>query len=246
VCVPFQWDDPWTDEVDPITLCDTIVEPTLRKGNGPGPGSLAPEGAKYHLEYRGAILTFRKRYTNGWDLMASYTYSKTEGINTRPHDAGALGQGLPVFTADSGSDPNDWHNAEHLLQGDRTHMFRIQSNVDLGWGLRASGVLNIQSGRPYLRLAHITGPVTGRAITLTADASDDLRLPSQTILDLGLQKTFTLGANVDLDIGLQLLNALNDDAVEYFSDWILFPGEDYSPSDWLSPRRLQIKLKLAF
>jgi outer membrane receptor protein involved in Fe transport len=246
VCEPFFWDDPWTEEVDQIELCEVLVEPTLRKGNGPGPGSLAAPGAKYYLEYKGAILTFRKRYTNGWDLMASYTYSKTKGINPRPHDDGDLGQGLQPFTADTGSDPVDWYNSDHLLNGDRTHMFRVQSNVDIGWGLRVSGVLNIQSGRPYLRLAFINGPVTGRAITLTADKSEDLRFPSQKILDLGLQKTFGLGSNVNLDIGLQVLNVLNEDAPEYWVDWILFPGEDYEARDWVSPRRLQLKFKLAF
>ncbi len=245
-CLPFLWDDPWTEDVvEQVPLCETIVEPTRRKGNGPGPGSLAP-GETYHIDYRGAIVTFRKRYTNGWDLMASYTYSKTDGINARPHDAGTLGQGLPVFSTDSGSDPNDWYNAEHLLQGDRTHMFRVQSNVDIGWGLRLSGVLNLQSGRPYLRLAQVVAPVTGQALTITADASEDLRMPSQAILDLGLQKTIGLGGNVDLDIGLQMLNVLNEDAPEYWAKWILFPGQDFEPLSWVSPRRLQVKLQLAF
>ena len=244
-CEPFLWDDPYTEGVDQIPLCETLVEPTLFKGNGPGPGSLAP-GETYHIDYKGAILTFRKRYTDGWDLMASYTYSRTEGINSRPHDAGALGQGLPMFAADTGSDVNDWYNAKHLLQGDRTHMFRVQSNVDIGWGLRASGVLNLQSGRPYLRLAFVNGPITGRAITITADDSEDLRMPSQAILDLGLQKTFQLGSGVYCDIGLQLLNALNEDAAEYFASWLLFPGQEFEDASWVSPRRLQIKLKLAF
>ncbi len=245
-CQPFLWDDPWTEGVvEQIQLCETTVEPTRHKGNGPGPGSLAPD-AKYHIDYKGAVVTFRRRYSDGWDLMASYTYSRTEGINARPHDNGALGQGLMPFTTDSGSDPNDWYNSNHLLQGDRTHMFRVQSNVDVGWGVRLSGVLNLQSGRPYLRLAQVVGPTTGQALTITADASEDLRLPSQAILDLGVQKTFSLGRNVDLDIGLQLLNALNEDAVEYYSTWTLFQGQNFEPSSWVSPRRLQIKLKLAF
>ena len=61
-----------------------------------------------------------------------------------------------------------------------------------------------------------------------------------------MQKTFGLGGNVDLDIGLQLLNAFNEDAVEYFSTWNLFPGQNFEPSSWVSPRRLQIKVKLGF
>jgi outer membrane receptor protein involved in Fe transport len=125
-------------------------------------------------------------------------------------------------------------------------MFRVMSNVDIGWGVRASGVLNLQSGRPYLRLAQVVGPTTGAAITLTADNSDSLRMPTQTIVDLGLQKTFNLGGNVGLDIGLQLLNVLNEDAEEYYSSLTLFQGQDFQPSSWVSPRRLQIKVQLEF
>ena len=214
VCKPFTWDDPWTEGVvEAIPLCEVTTEPTRHKGNGPGAGSALPN-ATYYMDYRGAVLTFKKRYTNGWDLMASYSYSKTEGINPRPARERLLGQGLPVLSSDDGSDPNDWYNAEHLQNGDRSHMFRVMSNVDVGWGLRASGVLNVQSGRPYLRLAQVVGPTTGAAITLTADNSDSLRMPTQTIIDLGLQKTFKVGSNVGLDIGLQLLDVLNEDAEE--------------------------------
>lgn len=247
VCKQFLWDDPWTANVkEQIPLCELTKNPTLHKGNGPGPGSLASPGDTYHMYYRGAVLTFKKRYTHGWDLMASYTYSKTDGINPRPHYNGSLGQGLPVFSSDEGSDPNDWYNAYHLQEGDRTHMFRVQSNVDVGWGIRASGVFNWQSGRPYQRLANVIGPTTGTVITVTADTSDNLRLPSQAILDLGLQKTFQLGKGVSLDLGLQLLNALNDDAVEYYSSWVLFPGQNFEPSGWVGPRRLQLRAQIAF
>ena len=111
--------------------------------------------------------------------------------------------------ADTGSDPNDWYNARHGLQGDRTHMFRIQSNVDLGWDLRLSGILNVQSGRPYLRLAQVVAP-NGDAITVTIDASESLRLPTSAVFDLGLQKVFNTGKNTDLTIGIQVLNLFNE------------------------------------
>ncbi len=240
--LPFTYTDWMTG--DEIELWQIVVQPTRRKGNSPGPGSMAA-GEKYHIDYKSAIATFRKRYSNGWDLMASYTWSKTEGINPRPHDAGSLGQGLPGFTADTGSDPNDWYNAKHNLQGDRTHMFRIQSNVDLGWDLRLSGILNIQSGRPYLRLAQVVAP-NGDAITVTIDASDDLRMPSSTVFDLGLQKSFNTGKGTDLTIGIQVLNLFNEDAVEYFFSWQLYPGDEFVPSNWINPRRAQLRLRFAF
>jgi outer membrane receptor protein involved in Fe transport len=244
---PFSWTDPYTGDV--IELWEVIVAPTARKGNSPGPGSMAPD-VNYFIDYESAILTFRKRYSNNWDLMASYTWSRTEGINVRPHENGSLGQGLPGFTADTGSDPNDWYNAEHTLQGDRTHMFRIQSNVDVGWGLRLSGILNIQSGRPYLRLAQVVDP-NGSALTITVDNSDDLRMPSSAVFDLGVQKVFNTGRGTDLTLGIQILNLFNEDAVEYWSTWNInqLPDgtlQDFTPSNWVNPRRAQIRVKFAF
>ena len=49
-----------------------------------------------------------------------------------------------------------------------------------------------------------------------------------------------------LDIGLQLLNVLNEDAEEYYSSQTLFQGQDFNPSVWVSPRRLQVKVQLTF
>ena len=124
-------------------------------------------------------------------------------------------------------------------------MFRIQSNVDLGWDLRLSGILNVQSGRPYLRLAQVVAP-NGDAITVTIDASESLRLPTSAVFDLGLQKVFNTGKNTDLTIGIQVLNLFNEDAVEYYASWQLYPGDEFTPSNWINPRRAQIRLKFAF
>ncbi len=42
------------------------------------------------------------------------------------------------------------------------------------------------------------------------------------------------------------LNATNDDTVEYWATWLLQPGEQFVPSNWINPRRLQVRLKLGF
>ncbi len=125
-------------------------------------------------------------------------------------------------------------------------MFRVQSNVDIGWGLRASGVLNARVAARTCgwRRSSVRPPARrSRSRPTTATASE---CRAQTIIDLGLQKTFKLGSDVALDIGLQLLNVLNEDAEEYYSTWTLFQGQDFNPSSWVSPRRLQVKVQLAF
>jgi hypothetical protein len=125
-------------------------------------------------------------------------------------------------------------------------MFRIQSNVDIGWGMRLSSVLNVQTGRPWWRLGFLTTPYTFNPITITAEHGDHLRYPDQAILDLGLQKTIDLGKGVDFDIALQVLNVFNEDAAEYWADWSLTPEQELEGTWWVSPRRLQVKFKLAF
>jgi hypothetical protein len=51
---------------------------------------------------------------------------------------------------------------------------------------------------------------------------------------------------MNMELGLQMLNVFNDSSPEYYSSWALFQGQEFTPSSWVSPRRLQVKLKLMF
>ena len=78
------------DEVlhtDPIngqvyTLWEIEQFPTTRKGNRPGYTS-AGFLSDYWQEYYGLVATFNRRFADGWDMRASYTYSVSEGLNPR-------------------------------------------------------------------------------------------------------------------------------------------------------------------
>ncbi len=52
--------------------------------------------------------------------------------------------------------------------------------------------------------------------------------------------------NIDLTIGIEVLNLFNEDAVENFASWQLYPGDDFVPSNWINPRRAQLRVKFAF
>ena len=245
---PFQWTDPDTGET--FTLYDVIESPSLRKGNSTGPGANGGD-QPYDQEYQGIFLTFKKRYSSGWDLMASYTYSEAKGLTTRPLVDPRWGQGSAFWTNRSESDPNVWLNAYGRLAGDRKHAFRVSSNVDLGWGLRLGGVLNLQTGRPEKTARRVGVPSGGNTIFISVPYSNENRMDSQAVLDLSFGKTFALSDWGDFSILLQLLNVTNEDAVTYYQQdvppsGILPPGNDFTPSDWVYPRRLTLRLKLAF
>ncbi|MEE9582432.1 MAG: TonB-dependent receptor [Acidimicrobiia bacterium] len=241
---PFTYTDPDTGQT--LALVDIIEWPTVIKGNSTGPGAVGGD-RNYSQDYRGAFLTFKKRYSNGWDMMASYTYSKAEGLNTRPESNALWGQTAPFWTSyGEGGNPNLWTNAEGLLASDRTHTFRVSGNVDLGWRVKLSGVLRYQTGSPYNLMRSIADP-TGQRLTVISSLNDDGdRYPSQTVLDLALGKHFGLGGWGDFSLDLQLLNVLNEDAGISWQTVVLDPGADYVAGDWVWPRRLTVRFKLSF
>ena len=240
--VPFT--DPVTGQV--IMLASILERPTVRKGNCPGVGSLAPPGACYATDYKGAFVTFNKRYSNGWSLMASYTRSESKGLHPRPL---SQGQGNPLYGGLEGSDPNNHINSEQLLQADRKNMLQVHGRVDLPWDLHVTGVLTIQDGRPYAQRARAPSGLLEQGIFysgfIVVPANDDQRLPSQTILDLGLGRKFPVGDQVSLNIDLQLFNVFNEDANEFWD------GSDYArgtltATNRILPRRLMVKLGVNF
>jgi outer membrane receptor protein involved in Fe transport len=242
---PVTFVDPFTGrEYTLLNICeDGCRAPTIRKGNRPGAGSLAPN-EEYHQDYRAAILTFRRRHSDGWSLMGSYTWSRSEGLIPRPT---AQTQSNPFYFNVDGSDPNEWINADQLLQNDREHMFRLQGNLDLPWTMELTGTLNWQSGRPYSRLGRVSSDFLeqGAKIVVLEPASDDRRLPSTMLLDLALGKRWELG-DATLKTDLQVLNVLNEDAPQFWETLVLLPGERYTPDTYVYPRRAVIRIGIEF
>lgn len=235
--------DPFTGrQYTLLDLCDEGCRPaTVRKGNRPGAGSLAPD-EDYHQDYRALMLTFNKLYSDHWSLKGSYTWSRSKGLLPRPL---SQNQGSPLYGSLDGSDPNEWLNAEQLLQNDRTHMFRVQGYVDLPWKTQASMALNWQSGRPYATIDRVRLG-QGSTFFIIDPASNDRRLPATTLLDLGLSKRIALRNDVELELGVDVFNVLNEDANTYWESLWVGPGESYVASDWVWPRRAMVRVGLDF
>jgi len=239
----FQYTDPDTGET--FDLYDVIVEPTIWKGNSTGPGANGGD-QNYDQEYQGIFLTFKKRYSSGWDMMASYTYSEAKGLTTRPLVSAVGGQGSAFWTSRSETDPNVWVNTYGLLDGDRTHAFRVTGNVDLGRNFRMGAMLNFQSGGPEKIAREVDAPTSGRTTFVSVPNSDANRMDSQTVLDLSFSYRLALSDWGDFSILLQALNITNENAATYYNSNILPPGTDYYSTDWVYPRRLTLRLKLSF
>jgi hypothetical protein len=239
------WTNPYTGEVE--QLASIVVQPTVRKGNRPGEGSLAPAGTSYNQDFTGGFVTFNKRYSDGWSMMASYTYSSSEGFLPRPQ---SQGQGNPFYTSTSGRDPNNWINAEQALQNERPHVLQAQAAFDLPWDLTGSVIYRYLDGKPFA--THVTAgssasasPLNQGGVSVIALPASDDRLPDQNVLDLGLGRPFDLGA-VEIKLDIQLLNALNEDSHDWWQSLNVRPDETFVPSGYITPRRFMVRLGVRF
>jgi hypothetical protein len=235
--VPFT--DPFTGTQ--YTLLDPIVAPTIRKGNQPG-FTINPDADAYWQKYWAIVLTLNRRFTDFWSMQASYTYSESTGLIPRFL---SQWQFNPFYGNKDGSDPNSYLNADdQRLQGDRPHMFRVQANFELPWNMHANTVVNLQSGRPYSRQIEL--PTSQRPPAILAPASDDQRHPFQYIWDIGIGKRFSLPRDGEINVDLQVLNILNDDATDWFETVRLNAGDRFLPNYWVKPRRLMVRFGIQY
>lgn len=239
----FDYTDPETGTT--FTLRDYSTEPTRYKGNSTGPGAVGGN-RPYEQEYVGFFVTYTKRFSNNWDLLGSYSYSQAEGLNPRHFTSDWANQGSVLYANRDDADPNAFINADKVLAGDRRHVFRVVGNVMLPWGFKISSVVNFQTGKTYDRRQRIQLPNRGTTEIVTSPASDSQRYPDQFLWDLGIGKHFNLGKGMNLSIDLQILNILNDDAVEWWRDLSYPVGEEPLPGGWVLPRRAQLRARFSF
>jgi hypothetical protein len=186
-----------------------------------------------------------KRFANNWSLMGSYTYSESTGLIPRPW---FQSQNNPFYGSTDGQDPNAYRNADQLLQGDRPHMFRLQGVFRLPWDFIVSPSLDIQSGKPFprqIRVNSLNQP-SPYNILEPAGSRDGLRLDSQELVNINVGKRFYIGGT-EIKIDGIIYNLLNDDAPLFLATTRLqTPGDEFTPDEWILPRRLMVKLGISF
>ncbi len=239
------WTNPFTGETE--QLFSIVEQPTTRKGNGPGPGSKAP-GESYNQQYEGVVLSFNRRYSDGWSFQSSYTWSESTGFLPRPL---LQSQGSAFYTSTDGRDPNNWINANQALQNDREHVLQFQGSFELPWRLVGTATYSFMTGKPYSRQLFVGGgqspsPLAqGLQRVIAIPASDDTRLPDQNNFDLSFGRRFDTG-KFQLKLDVQLLNVLNEDTHDWWEELAVAPDEEYVPAGYLYPRRVMIRLGLEF
>jgi hypothetical protein len=187
----------WTDvggvyRAETRTLSDGRNVPVYALGNGTAARRfLLTNPPDYFLRYNGMLIAFEKRWSVGWQALASYTLSKAEGLGPSSAAAAGTGQFSSTFGGNAfGRDPNTLTNAAGVLPNDRTHVFRLMGSVAIAeTGVVFATNLQYFTGVPWAATTQIS-PQQGLT-RLILETPGTQRLSSQTLLDVRLSSRHT-------------------------------------------------------
>jgi outer membrane receptor protein involved in Fe transport len=193
-----------------------------------------------------------KRMSKGWQAVVAYTHLDSKGtLPVKPgEDALTDRQVGSARYSSFGQNPNAFVNAGGKLLGDRPHTFKTQLVVELPHGFLVGANYLFQSGRAWARKARIEefdnlGFSQAPEINLE-ERDGQRRVPNQSVLDMRLQKRFSLGEKLKFDLFGDVFNLFNTDANQGVLSRLVDVDTFAVPSDFLLPRRVMLGAKVTF
>jgi len=207
----------------------------------------------YYRKYSGFEVLFNKRYSNRWQVIASYVRSKTWGTadNLWVSD---IGWGYQ--NGNTSADPNYWTNAAGRSTHDPKHMLKLQGTYLIPWvEVAFNFYFRAISGNTWTTRFGTPLLAQGRVVVF-AEPRGSGRYSTQSTLDLRLEKIFMIGDRYRLGLIADILNVFNTDTVLSWGTLLnvdYFPGSaDLPASDGhvlygiVNPRQARLGVRLIF
>jgi hypothetical protein len=178
-----------------------ITNPRAGKDYGaatPNIVSVSPE-----RKYAGLEISLTKRFSDNWQLFASYVYSKEDGTYSNAHTAT---QSMNMGMSTVFSDPNNQINLKGKSVISPPHIFKVQGTYLFPLGFSMSAFYSFYSGQTWTRA--ISLQVSQYGSYLLAEPMGSRRMPNVSTLDVRLEKSLSY-RNFKLSLMVDLFNALN-------------------------------------
>jgi hypothetical protein len=164
--------------------------------------------------FKGVQLDATKRFSNRWQAIASYLYSKLDGnfdgeyapftnVGADPNISAAYDY-YDFFT--NGSDLTKITN-RGPLSNDRRHQFKVSGTYDTPFRLVLGAAAYWRSGTPLTRYGY--SDAYGRYEFFLDNRGSEGRTPSNYDLDVHLGYPIPLGRGMELNLALDVFNVLN-------------------------------------
>jgi outer membrane receptor protein involved in Fe transport len=162
-------------------------------------------------EYEALVLELVRRQFRGWQMNASYTYSRAEGDGED-------------FLQELANDPSLRDSVRGDQSYDQRHVVKLNATTVTPWGIRLGTAVTWQSGLPFSLLREensddILPPSTSvfiapgtrlRQFYPTGERNDQ-RNASYWNVDIKATKELTVGRRFNLQLSAEVFNALDDD-----------------------------------
>jgi len=206
------------------------------------------EGGK--REYQGVEFTFRKRRSDNWQMLASYTYNLAEGNSNSDGNADFQGDVLWLDPRAPGMWGDQPGNIEHLFKVAGSYFF--SNGIELGlvynWnsGLRYSNTWSV-AGRhlPDLGETYEYGGV--ESVWVDENAVGSNVASSYGTLDARVKYSYQL-AGYEAEFFLDIFNVFDDQAGIREQDLTAGDGQyGFGQAvEWVSPRRFYLGTRVSF
>jgi hypothetical protein len=179
-----------------------------------------------YRKYWGLEFLFNKRFSNRWQLLASYVYSVTKGTMDNNSAYEDIGFGRGTY------DPNFWINADGHVTVDLPHQIKVQGTyaipyVGVNFSLYYQGI----SGYTWTTRYRTQSFSQGR-ITFFAEPRGAGRYPFWNNVDVRLEKTFNLAQRYKLGLIFDIFNLFNANTITSWGTRLTrSTGYDYFPMD---------------
>jgi len=201
-------------------------------------------------KYWGLEFVFNKRFSNRWQLLASYVYSKASGtIDNGMADDIGYGSRDSMNT----DDPNFWINDQGNLSYDPTHQIKIQGTYILPLEISFNVFYHGITGNAWTTRYRTSRLNQGR-VTFFAEQRGSNHYKLANLLDLRFEKIFTLQNRYKLGIIFDVFNLFNVDTV---TSWGTRIGYDWTPGEFpstnghedpsiVNPRQVRLGIRVIF
>jgi hypothetical protein len=183
--------------------------------------------------YRGLEFLFNKRFSNKWQLLLSFVYSQAKGTIDNEQQADT---GWQQWATNGGitGDPNFWINADGHNTYDPTYLLKIAGTYVLPLDISLSASFRAVTGTAWAQRFRTRTLNQGR-VTFYTQPRGSQHYDMQKVLDLRLEKIFTLARKYRLGVLVDVFNVLNADTID---DWGTRIGYDWE-NDTASPDYFQ-------
>jgi len=199
--------------------------------------------------YNGVEVTANKRLSQRWQM----TTGLTVGKNTGGLNASGLGSGQ-ILTGNGSdlNDPNATVFPSGIVGNDSKVAFRLSGSYRAPYDISIAGSLVSNTGYPYVSTYSVTRALAAAAGVALTRASQtvflsdrgDERLPSGTLIDLRISRSFRFGQNRRIEPTFDIFNVGNASTITSLTTGV---GSTYLvPTGIVSPRIMKIGFAVNF